>query len=68
MAHAPFEQTAAPFGGTWHALPHRPQLATLTLTFTQAEEHTVVPAGHVLVHLPAEQACSVPHCTPQPPQ
>jgi hypothetical protein len=68
MPHTPAAQTAPPFCGTAHPLPHLPQFAGLVAVATQAEEHDVVPAGHTLTHFEFEQASSTPQTTLQPPQ
>ena len=45
-----------------------PQFVVLVLVSTQAVPQSVSLLGHVVVHVPFEQACPVPHALPQLPQ
>lgn len=66
--HLPLLQIAPPLTGTAQAVPQAPQLATLALRSTHADEHAVVPDGQTLTHTPPEQASVFAQAMLQPPQ
>lgn len=63
-----FAQTAVPLLGTGHERPHAPQFEALVDVFTQADEHSDVPEGHVLTQVPSAHTSLDVHVFPQPPQ
>ncbi len=68
IPQALFVQTAVPLLGTGHERPQAPQLEALVDVFTQAAEHSDVPAGHVLTQVPSAHASLEVQVFPQPPQ
>jgi hypothetical protein len=68
MPQALFVQTAVPLLGTGHERPQAPQLDALVDVFTQADEHSDVPEGHVLTQVPSAHASLAVHVFPHPPQ
>jgi hypothetical protein len=63
QAQTPMLHTAPPV----QASPHPPQLFTSVIVSTQAPVQFVVPAGHIVVHIPA-QTCGAVHMMVHIPQ